>query len=95
MTSNKSVTEWSGMVQDASLAAAIIDRLMHHGQVFYLKGPSWRLRGRVLDAQEASGARSEAARSQEVTDSSSPSTPAVLDSFIPNQSQDAAKGNPS
>jgi DNA replication protein DnaC len=28
-----------------SLAAALVDRLMHHGQVFYLKGPSWRTRG--------------------------------------------------
>ena len=46
MTSNKSLTEWSTIVQDVSLAAALVDRLMHHGQVFYLKGPSWRTRGR-------------------------------------------------
>jgi DNA replication protein DnaC len=49
ITSNKSLSEWAGIVQDVSLAAAIVDRLMHHGQVFYLKGPSWRTRGR--DAQ--------------------------------------------
>jgi DNA replication protein DnaC len=49
ITSNKSLAEWAGVVQDVSLAAAIVDRLMHHGQVFYLKGPSWRTRGR--DAQ--------------------------------------------
>jgi DNA replication protein DnaC len=49
VTSNKSLSEWAGIVQDVSLAAAIVDRLMHHGQVFYLKGPSWRTRGR--DAQ--------------------------------------------
>jgi DNA replication protein DnaC len=46
VTSNKSLSEWAGIVQDVSLAAAIVDRLMHHGQVFYLKGPSWRTRGR-------------------------------------------------
>jgi DNA replication protein DnaC len=45
VTSNKSLTEWASIVQDVSLAAALVDRLMHHGQVFYLKGPSWRTRG--------------------------------------------------
>jgi DNA replication protein DnaC len=49
LTSNKSLTEWATIVHDVSLAAAVVDRLMHHGQVFYLKGPSWRLRGRSLD----------------------------------------------
>jgi len=42
ITSNKSLTDWAHIVQDVSLAAALVDRLMHHGQVFYLKGPSWR-----------------------------------------------------
>ncbi len=46
ITSNKSLTEWGGIVQDPSLAAAIVDRLLHHGQVYYLKGPSWRVKGR-------------------------------------------------
>jgi len=41
ITSNKSLTEWAGIVQDVSLAA-LVDRLMDHGQGFYLKGPSWR-----------------------------------------------------
>jgi DNA replication protein DnaC len=49
ITSNKSLTEWGNIVQDPSLAAAIVDRLLHHGQVFYLKGPSWRVRGRAPD----------------------------------------------
>lgn len=48
LTSNKSLTEWASIVQDVSLAAAIVDRLLHHGQVFYLKGPSWRTRDRPL-----------------------------------------------
>lgn len=55
LTSNKSLTEWGGIVQDASLAGAIVDRLMHHGQVFYLKGPSWRLRGRAGEAAAPAG----------------------------------------
>jgi DNA replication protein DnaC len=51
VTSNKSLPEWAGIVQDVSLAAALVDRLMHHGQVFYLKGPSWRTRGREAQAE--------------------------------------------
>ncbi len=49
ITSNKSLTEWGTIVQDASLATAIVDRILHHGDVFYLKGPSWRLQGRTLE----------------------------------------------
>ncbi len=58
ITSNKSLTEWGAIVQDVSLAAALVDRLLHHGQVVYLKGPSWRTRGRTqegVQAQEVSG----------------------------------------
>jgi DNA replication protein DnaC len=51
ITSNKSLTDWAQIVQDVSLAAALVDRLMHHGQVFYLKGPSWRTK----DHQQGSG----------------------------------------
>jgi len=36
------------MFADVSLAAALVDRLMDHGQVFYLKGPSWRTRGQTV-----------------------------------------------
>jgi len=30
------------VLHDASLAAAIVDRIMHHGEVYYLSGPSYR-----------------------------------------------------
>jgi DNA replication protein DnaC len=49
ITSNKSLTEWASITQDVSLASAIIDRLLHHGQVFYLKGPSWRVRNHTSE----------------------------------------------
>jgi len=49
LTSNKSLTEWATITHDVSLASAIIDRLLHHGEVFYLNGPSWRLKGRSPD----------------------------------------------
>jgi DNA replication protein DnaC len=56
ITSNKSLPEWATVVQDASLATAIVDRLLHHGDIFYLKGPSWRLKGRTLDAPQTQSA---------------------------------------
>jgi DNA replication protein DnaC len=48
ITSNKSLTDWAHVVQDVSLAAAVVDRLMDGGQVFYLKGPSWRTKDHPL-----------------------------------------------
>src|SRR5947209_4928119 len=51
ITSNKSLTDWAQIVQDVSLAAALVDRLMHHGQVFYLKGPSWRTKDQPAVAE--------------------------------------------
>ena len=56
ITSNKSLSEWATIVQDVSLAAAIVDRLLHHGQVIYLKGPSWRTRGRTPDGESEADA---------------------------------------
>ena len=46
ITSNKSLRAWAEVLHDSSLAAALIDRLMHHGEVFYLSGDSYRLRGK-------------------------------------------------
>jgi len=46
ITSNKSLRSWAEMLHDSSLASALIDRLMHHGEVFYLSGESYRLRGK-------------------------------------------------
>ena len=46
ITSNKSLRSWSEILHDSSLAAALIDRLMYHGEVFYMSGESYRLRGK-------------------------------------------------
>jgi DNA replication protein DnaC len=66
VTSNKSLTEWGRVLHDSALAAALVDRLMHHGDVYYLKGESYRLREKprtadleptdaVLEPQNANG----------------------------------------
>ncbi len=46
ITSNKSLRSWAEVLHDSSLATALIDRLMHHGEVFYLSGDSYRIRGK-------------------------------------------------
>lgn len=48
VTSNKSLAVWGELVGggDNALMMALIDRLLHHGEVFYLKGASYRMRGK-------------------------------------------------
>src|SRR5258708_33999081 len=46
ITSNKSLATWGELVGDMALMMAILDRLLHHGEVFYLRGSSYRMRGK-------------------------------------------------
>ena len=46
ITSNKSLATWGDLVGDTALMMAILDRLLHHGEVFYLRGSSYRMRGK-------------------------------------------------
>src|SRR5512144_316710 len=48
ITSNKSFTEWGGVLGDDVLATAILDRLLHHCDVLSINGPSYRLKDRFL-----------------------------------------------
>jgi DNA replication protein DnaC len=54
ITSNKSLATWGDLVGgDTALMMAIIDRLLHHGEVFYLRGSSYRMRGKEAVAVPA------------------------------------------
>jgi DNA replication protein DnaC len=44
LTSNKSFKEWDGVFGDAVVAAAMLDRLLHHCHIVNIKGNSYRLR---------------------------------------------------
>ncbi len=55
ITSNKSLTSWGELVGDSALMMAIIDRLLHHGEVFYLRGSSYRMRGKEPVTLQAKG----------------------------------------
>jgi DNA replication protein DnaC len=48
VTSNKPFGRWGEVFGDPTVAAAMIDRLVHHAEVLSLKGDSYRLRNRDL-----------------------------------------------
>jgi DNA replication protein DnaC len=63
ITSDKSLSTWGELMSDSALMMAIIDRLLHHGEVFYLRGSSYRMRGKEsvsLTATKAEGSPSSA-----------------------------------
>ena len=44
LTSNKGFGDWGDVLGDAVIAAAILDRLLHHSHVLNIRGDSYRLR---------------------------------------------------
>jgi DNA replication protein DnaC len=51
VTSNKPFSAWGEIFGDDVVAAAMIDRLVHHAEILAFKGDSYRLRGKDLDAR--------------------------------------------
>src|SRR5215212_7508897 len=51
VTSNKPFSAWGEIFGDDMAATAMIDRLIHHAEILSLKGDSYRLRGKDLDAR--------------------------------------------
>lgn len=49
LTSNKSFVDWQELFGDAVIAAAILDRLLHHSRVVNIKGHSYRLKDHALN----------------------------------------------
>jgi DNA replication protein DnaC len=46
ITSNRTFEQWGEILGDAMVAAALIDRLVHHATMIALKGKSYRLKER-------------------------------------------------
>jgi len=51
LTSNYNFDEWGSIFEDAVAAAAIIDRLVHHANIFYVNGSSYRLKDKLKKGQ--------------------------------------------
>ena len=47
LTSNYSFEDWGKVFQDDVVAAAIIDRIVHHARIFYINGASYRLKNKL------------------------------------------------
>lgn len=45
LTTNRGITEWGEIFDDTTVAAAILDRLLHHCSVVSIEGESYRMRG--------------------------------------------------
>lgn len=45
MTTNRGIAEWGAIFEDTTVAAAILDRLLHHATVLQIDGESYRMRG--------------------------------------------------
>ncbi len=52
MTSNRGFEAWGEILGDAMVAAALIDRLVHHATMDTLKGKSYRLRERIAHGSD-------------------------------------------
>jgi DNA replication protein DnaC len=59
VTSNKPFGRWGEVFGDEVVAAAMIDRLVHHAEVVSLRGDSYRLKSRDLGRAPADTADSE------------------------------------
>ena len=44
LTSNKGFEEWGGVLGHEVMAAALIDRLLHHCHIVNIRGNSYRMR---------------------------------------------------
>jgi DNA replication protein DnaC len=54
LTTNRPFREWGALFDvDNTLATALIDRLMHHGEVLLLQGTSYRMRDKDSDSTSA------------------------------------------
>ena len=47
ITSNLAFSDWAGaLADDATLTAALLDRLLHHGHIISIRGDSYRLKNK-------------------------------------------------
>lgn len=54
ITTNQPFSKWGDVFSDATLANAILDRLIHHSSIIKITGPSYRLRDKI-DLLEGKG----------------------------------------
>lgn len=53
MTTNRPLEDWGKLLGDVPTATAILDRFLHHSQIFTITGKSYRLHDRGTDSKPA------------------------------------------
>src|SRR5262249_7168823 len=89
VASNKPFSGWGEIFGDEVVAAAMIDRLVHHAEILSLKGDSYRLRDRDLGGRPPAR-KPETASSTSQTDRSQPCRSPLNASVQANDVQNAA-----
>jgi DNA replication protein DnaC len=67
LTTNRGIASWGEIFEDTTVAAAILDRLLHHATVLQIDGDSYRMRGhraRLAQLRAGLNQRGEFSRSQ-------------------------------
>lgn len=59
LTTNLEFSKWGGIFTDQQMAAAMIDRLVHHGHLLLFDGPSHRMEHALMRQSEASAGKKE------------------------------------
>ena len=52
ITTNQPFSKWGEIFSDNTLANAILDRLLHHSHVIKITGQSYRIKGKLDEAEE-------------------------------------------
>lgn len=52
LTTNRGIASWGEIFEDTTVAAAILDRLLHHATVLQIDGDSYRMRGHRTRLQQ-------------------------------------------
>lgn len=52
ITTNIELAKWDEIFEDAVLANAILDRLLHHSEIFKIVGDSYRLKDKQFEFRE-------------------------------------------
>ncbi len=57
LTTNLEFSKWGGIFTDQQMAAAMIDRLIHHGHLLLFDGPSHRMEHALMRSSQPAGGR--------------------------------------
>lgn len=94
LTTNRGIADWGAIFDNTTVAAAILDRLLHHGTVLTINGPSYRIR-RHHDRVEQHRRRPSRQRNRQVVSRGDRSQPARTAHSAPTPTAHDPSGEPS